>query len=219
MSRGTIRPAVPPPRPIVYPDSDGKPMSDNTEQFDYIVDTKLGLEWLYADRVDVFVAGDLLWYPVEGNNKIRIGPDVLVAFGRPKGRRGSYMQWLEGGISPHVVFEIMSPKNTLKEMARKLAFYDLYGVEEFYRFDPNRAQLKGWRRVDGVMTEIKDMNGWVSPRLDVRFELADGKMVLHGPDSRPFRDYVEVSRTAELQKQRADRLAAKLRALGVDPEQ
>ena len=217
MSQGIVHP-LPVPDDVIYPDSDGKPMSDNTEQFDYIVYTKLGLEWLFADRSDVFVAGDLLWYPVQGNNKIRIAPDALVAFGRPKGRRGSYMQWLEGGIAPHVVFEIMSPKNTLKEMASKLAFYDLHGVEEFYRFDPDRAQLKGWRRLNGALAEIENMNGWVSPRLSVRFELADGKLVLFGPDGRPFRDYVEVSRQADQEKQRADRLAAKLRELGVDPE-
>jgi hypothetical protein len=68
-----------------YPDSDGKPMSDNTLQFKWIVTIKEGLEALFRDREDVFVAGDLLWYPVLGDPKIRTGPDVLVAFGRPKG--------------------------------------------------------------------------------------------------------------------------------------
>ncbi|MBC7921142.1 MAG: hypothetical protein H7Z75_08610, partial [Ferruginibacter sp.] len=51
---------------IVYPDSDGKPMADNTRQFDEMVRIKNGLDALFADRADVFVAGDLLWYPVEG---------------------------------------------------------------------------------------------------------------------------------------------------------
>lgn len=52
---------------VIYPDSDGKPMADNTRQFDYIVMIQGGLAALFADRADVFVAGDLLWYPVEGN--------------------------------------------------------------------------------------------------------------------------------------------------------
>ncbi|MEZ4524422.1 MAG: hypothetical protein R2941_00675 [Desulfobacterales bacterium] len=55
-------------------------MADNTKQFDWIVKIKEGREVLFADRVDVFVAGDLLWYPVEGDNKTRIAP----ASGRPK---------------------------------------------------------------------------------------------------------------------------------------
>jgi hypothetical protein len=54
-----------------------------------------GLQTLFADNPDVFVAGDLLWYPVEGDNKTGIAPDALVAFGRPQGHRGSYKQWEE----------------------------------------------------------------------------------------------------------------------------
>jgi hypothetical protein len=36
---------------------------------------------------------DLLWYPVRGQPRLRMAPDVLVALGRPKGYRGSYRQW------------------------------------------------------------------------------------------------------------------------------
>jgi hypothetical protein len=75
--------------PITYPDSDGQLMADNTKQFNWIVRIKENLEVLFADHPDIFVAGDLLWYPVEGNNTIRRAPDVMVAFGRPKGDRGS----------------------------------------------------------------------------------------------------------------------------------
>ncbi|MFM8294463.1 MAG: Uma2 family endonuclease, partial [Microcystaceae cyanobacterium] len=81
--------------PIIYPDSDGQPMAENTLQFEWIVIVKENLELLFGDRPDVFVAGDLLWYPVEGNNKIRRAPDAMVALGRPKGYRGSYKQWEE----------------------------------------------------------------------------------------------------------------------------
>ena len=78
---------------IIYPDSDGQPMADNTKQFPWIVTIKENLELLFADRPDVFIAGDLPWYPVEGDNKIRQAPDTMVVFGRPKGDRGSYKQW------------------------------------------------------------------------------------------------------------------------------
>ena len=96
---------------IIYPDSDGKPMADNTKQFRWIVTIKENLELLFADHSDVFVAGDLLWYPVEGNNRLCQAPDVMVAFERPKGDRGSYKQWEENNIAPQVVFEILSPGN------------------------------------------------------------------------------------------------------------
>ena len=121
---------------IIYPDSDGQPMSDNTKQYLWIVLIKEGIEWLFASDPNIFVAGDLLWYPVQGNNKIRIGPDVLVAFGRPKGHRGSYQQWKEDNITPQVVFEVRSPGNRQTEMDEKVVFYDHYGVEEYYLYGP-----------------------------------------------------------------------------------
>jgi Uma2 family endonuclease len=116
---------------IIYPDSDGQPMADNTKQFELIVLIKKNLDVLFANDPNVFVAGDLLWYPIEGDNKTKIAPDVMVVFGRPKGDRGSYQQWQEDNIPPQVVFEILSPGNSLKEMAKKLRFYDRYGVEEY----------------------------------------------------------------------------------------
>ena len=75
-------------------------------------------------------------------------PDVMVVFGRPKGNRGSYMQWEEGDIPPQVVFEILSPGNRAGEMERKFQFYERYGVEEYYIYDPDRGDLVGWRRAD-----------------------------------------------------------------------
>ena len=111
---------------IIYPDCDGNPMSDNTKQFRWIVTIKENLDLLFADNPDVFVAGDLLWYPVEGNNTIRVAPDAMVAFGRSKGDRGSYQQWREEDIPPQVVFEILSPGNRLGEMSKKLKFYERY---------------------------------------------------------------------------------------------
>src|SRR5580704_8781723 len=88
---------------IEYPDCDGEPMSDNTLQFKWIVVIKENLEAVFRDDPQVFVAGDLLWYPVEGQPTIRAAPDTLVAFGRPKGHRGSYRQWEEKNIAPQVV--------------------------------------------------------------------------------------------------------------------
>mgnify|MGYP000069999016 FL=1 len=104
---------------IIYPDSDGEPMSDNTKQFRWIVTIKENLEILFANILDVFVTGDLLWYPVQGNNKIRQAPDAMVVLGRPKGDRGSYQQWKEDNIPPQVAFEILSPGNRPGKMAEK----------------------------------------------------------------------------------------------------
>lgn len=209
----------------VYPESDGQPIADNTLQFETISTLKGGFDALFRDRPDVFVAGDLLWYPVEGRPDIRTAPDVLVAFGRPKGHRGSYQQWLEEGIPPQVVFEVLSPGNRAADLLRKFQFYQDHAVEEYYFYDPDRGDLGGWQRADGRLTEIPEMGGWVSPRLGVRFELTGGELGVFDPAGHRFATYVELARMqeqererAEQERQRADRLAARLRALGEDPD-
>jgi Uma2 family endonuclease len=194
-----------PVKSIIYPDSDGQPMAENTKQFDWIVTLVGGLQTLFADNPNVFVAGDLLWYPVEGDNKTRIAPDALVAFGRPKGHRGSYKQWEEGGVAPQVVFEVLSPGNTRKEMAGKLVFYDRYGVEEYYLYDPDNGRLQGWLRQEGRLVEIAWMRGWTSPRLGVHFELDGVDLCLTGPDGQCFVTYLELAQRAERAEQAAQR--------------
>ena len=75
-----------------------------------------------ANDLNVFVAGNLLWYPVEGNPNIRTAPDIMIAFRRPKGHRGSYLQWKEDGIPPQVVFEIWSPGNRTRPNEPQVQF-------------------------------------------------------------------------------------------------
>src|SRR5215216_5168344 len=155
MSQAALRTTT---RPIIYPENDGNPMAENTLQFQWIVTIKENLEVVFIDRDDVFVAGDLLWYPVEGEPKICQAPDALVAFGRPKGYRGSYKQWEEGGIAPQVVFETLAPGNRAGELRRKLEFYDRYGVEEYYIYDPDHAKLWGYLRDGATLRPIPTMD-------------------------------------------------------------
>ncbi len=169
----------------VYPDSDGKPMADNTLQWDWMVKIVGELRELFAGQ-DVFVAGDLLWYPVKGEPKTRQAPDALVAFGRPAGYRGSYKQWEEAGVAPQVVFEVLSPGNTRNEMAEKQRFYDRHGVEEYYLIDPYRGSGIGCVRTEGAFQFVYPISGYVSPRLGIRFEEDGGELRLFAPDGREF---------------------------------
>ena len=189
---------------IIYPDSDGQPMADNTRQFRWIVVIKENLELLFADNPDVFVAGDLLWYPLEGDNKLRQAPDAMVVFGRPKGDRGSYKQWEESNIPPQVVFEILSPGNRLKAMAQKYKFYERYGVEEYYLYDPDEVDLIGWLRSGKELDVIEEMNGWVSPRLGIKFQLTSDNLEIFAPSGERFLSFVELAQLREQERQRAE---------------
>jgi Uma2 family endonuclease len=211
---------------VIYSDSDGKPIADNTKQFRWIVVIQQNLEWMFAANPNVFVAGDLLWYPVEGDNKTRTAPDVMVVLGRPKGDRGSYKQWEEENLPPQVVFEILSPGNTRAEMSRKLLFYNQFGVDEYYLYDPDRNELSGWLRREGFLDLIEPMADWVSPQLQIRFDVSGDELQIYRPEGQRFLSYVEIAKRAEEERQRAEkaeekanRLAKRLREMGIDPEQ
>ncbi len=232
--------------PDLYPDSDGQPMAENTEQYLWIVRLVSNLRILLKDQT-AFVAGDLFWYPVEvkeaGVKPPSQAPDVLVALGRPAGYRGSYKQWEEDGIAPQVVFEIISPSNSVPEFAKKQTFYEQYGVLEMYVYDPESYEFWGFVRETRAASFqlITSLTlPWVSPLLGIRFELfEDGLSVFHpsgeifkDPEEweaertliREERDAAQAERDAAQAERDAaqaerDRAWAKLQELGIDPSE
>jgi Uma2 family endonuclease len=223
---------------IIYPHTDDQPMAENTLQYEWIVTLKEGVERTVRDRPVAFVAGDLFWYPVEGHPEIVQAPDVLVAIGRPRGHRLSYKQWEEGGVAPQVVFEVLSPSNRPTAMGEKLKFYERYGVDEYYIYDPDEVELTGYLRGQGRLQPITDMDGWTSPLLGIRFDMSGPELMVYGPDGERFQTYQELAeqrdqlaeqrdqlaeqrdqlaRELEAERQRIERLTARLRALGLEP--
>jgi Uma2 family endonuclease len=214
---------------VVYPDSDGAPMADNTLQFAWIVRLRENLDAMLPD----FVAGDHLWYPVAGRNKLRAAPDVMVCLGRPKGYRGSYRQFEEDGVPPTVVFEVLSPGNRPSEMTRKSVFYFRYGAREFIVIDPDAEDgYATWLNADGDLESVPSLDGWTSPTLGIRFEQTERGLEVFRPDGTRFLDFREIEALAKAESARADReaarateaearharLAAKLAALGIAPD-
>jgi Uma2 family endonuclease len=203
---------------IIYPDSDGKPMADNTKQFELIVEIKKGLDLLYINEHNVFIAGDLFWYPVQGQSKIVTAPDVMVVFGRPKGEspeatlseRGSYKQWEEDNIAPQVVFEILSPSIDRLEMSKKLLFFDRHKVEEYYLYDPETNLLDVWIRTSEGLEPIAQSDNWISPRLGVRFDTSTSRLQLYKPDGTKFYSYIEVNQLLEQERDHANQVTQQL---------
>src|SRR4051812_23845666 len=109
-----VKAALTRPATIVYPESDGLPMSDNTIQFRWIVVLYCNLAALFHTDDNVFVSGNQFWFPIEGEPDNKQSPDVCVVFGRPKGDLPSYKQWEENGVPMTVVFEILSPSDKFK---------------------------------------------------------------------------------------------------------
>ncbi|MEM7533404.1 MAG: Uma2 family endonuclease [Chloroflexota bacterium] len=199
---------------ILYPDDNGEPLSDNTKQFEKIMRAAGNFMHMTADDPNIFVAGNLLWYPVkkkhQHDNPETAAPDVMIVFGRPKGYRGSYMQWNEDNIPPQIVFEIWSPSNYEPERKKKLKFYEKYGVEEYYAIDPDKGEVKGYLRKGDVLEEIPEMHGFRSPLLDFEIRVEDGDVTLWHPDGTPFSDISELLQ--ENKEERTARLLAEHRA-------
>jgi len=217
---------------VIYLDDNGEPMSNNTDQFRLIVWIKENLELVFADDPNVFLASDLLWYPVEGNNKLSQAPDIMAVFGILKGYRGSYQQWNEDNIAPQVAFEIW-PGDRIGLMMQKFQFYERYGVEEYYFYNPQTLELGGWLRRESQLEAIKQMDDWVSPRLGVRFQLSETGLEMFGPNQEPFVSFVELDRLRqqaearaeqaemllEQERSRSQALESRLREMGIDPNQ
>ncbi|MEM8808652.1 MAG: Uma2 family endonuclease [Cyanobacteria bacterium P01_G01_bin.38] len=225
------------PQQFLYPDSDGNPMADNTIQYRWIVRLVTNLKQLLKDQT-AFVAGDLLWYPV----KVKVppapsqAPDVMVVLGRPDGDRGSYKQWQENNIAPQVVFEILSPSNSAREMIAKQGFYGEHGVLEMFFYDPESNDFWGLVRShqEQPFAPITSLNfPWISPILNIRFEMFEEGLAVFHPNGEPFKEpgeYIEERDQAQQERDQAqqerdqaqqerDRAFAKLRELGIDPSQ
>jgi len=183
------------------------------------------LDDLFRDRPDVLVAGDVQWYPMESSPLICQAPDAMVVFGRPKGRRSAYLQWVEGDIPPQVVFEVVPPNPRHQKMIRKFRFYECYGVQEYYLYEPDKRDLAVWRRVGKSLEAVADLDEWTSPLLGIGFIVNADEVQIVQPDQRPLETYralkeqIDRERQArEWAEQKVNRLAAQLRALGVNPE-
>jgi Uma2 family endonuclease len=192
---------------IEYPESDGKPMADNTLQFEWIQVLSGNLSALFRDRTDVFVGGDLLWYPVEGDNTLCQAPDTFVVFGRPKGYRPSYLQWKEDDVPMTVVFEILSPSNDALDLVDTLNFYDEHGVEEYYLYDPKRNRFRAYQRGRATLRPLDRAREYGSPRLGVRFDLSGPELVVYRPDGSRFLTFAELDAAKVAAEQRADRIS------------
>src|SRR5262249_11649253 len=124
--------------------------------------------------------------------------------------RGSYRQWEEGGVPVTVAFEILSPDNSYRGMIKKFAFYEEYGGEEYYVYDPETKGLDGFLRKGGVLIRQRKPHDFVSPRLGIRFDLSGPEMVVYRPEGQRFLTFAELD--AERKRECQQRLDAEQRA-------
>jgi Uma2 family endonuclease len=205
---------------IEYPAHPEERLAESQIHFDYITLLVDNLRLLYRDREhEVGIFADLAWYPVAGDSRIWMAPDVMVCFGvpqyRPEGRE-SYVQHRENGVIPSVVFEIHSNSNTKKEIAEKRDWYEKYGVQEFYWLFTDPAEVRVFLRENNQLRERPmSVTQWTSPRLGIRLDWSSETLRIFNPDGtlmQPSRDYLLI------QKDRAERAEKRAEQMKKDAE-
>lgn len=169
------------PRPIYYPESDGKPVAETELHFLELVRLHGAMRARYADRPDVYVGSNLFLYYEEGNPRTSISPDLMVVLGAPKlPLRRTYKLW-EEGYPPTFVLELTSKKTRREDLGKQRDVYARIGVAEYVLYDPLAEYLKpalqGFRLVNGIYQPLpyEPDGSLVSEHLGIRLTLVVGR--------------------------------------------
>jgi Uma2 family endonuclease len=211
-----------------YPTTDGKPMAETDWHRDLMLDLIETLKARYERQRRVYVSGNLLLFYVRGDKRRHISPDVFVVKGVPKGKRLNYILW-EEGKSPQFVIELTSSSTRREDTDRKFRLYrDVLKVREYFLFDPFGdyldPQLQGYRLRGGEYQPIRPPDGRLRSReLGLHLEGSDDQLRLYDPATRrwlptPQERVRQAQAELRQEQQRTERLAARLRELGIDPE-
>lgn len=186
----------------------------------------------FRGRPDVAVHERLAWFPDHDDAGIRLDPDVMVVFGRPQTPRRSYKGWMEEGVPPTLIIEIVSESDTDEDYRRRLQRARRYGVEEVVLVSPFTP---GGVRVEHLVVDPADPTRFRIRALSGRAKdvivldrlgitMAGGRDLLvrdeRGlwPDTATaFAAVREQQERADAAEARAERLAAQLRAAGIEP--
>jgi Uma2 family endonuclease len=188
------------------------------------------LELFWKDRDDYFAAGNLTIYFSDRQLKTEKfrGPDFFVVLGTERKPRKSWTVWHEDGRYPNVIVEILSDSTqALDRGLKKHLYQDVFRTPDYFWFDPETLELAGFHLSDGQYRPLApDAEGrlW-SEQLGLFLALHQSKLRLFTPAGvllPAAKELAQALERAELRagtaEQRSARLAEKLRALGVDPE-
>ncbi|MFB2837682.1 Uma2 family endonuclease [Floridanema evergladense] len=191
------------------------------EQMDLLINC---LNWWWRDRTDFYVSGNLTIYysPEQIKTQDFRGPDFFVVLGTERRPRKSWVVWGENGRYPNLIVELLSQSTAAIDRGLKKQIYqDIFRTPDYFLFDPETLELAGFHLLDGQYQElIANEKGWLwSQQLELYLGIYQGKLRFFTNDEQlVLTEGEDERRQKELAEQKADRLAAKLRELGVDPD-
>ena len=192
------------------------------------------LEWLWQDRNDFYAAGNLTIYYSQNQrrNEDFRGPEFFVVSDTERKTRKSWVIWEEEGKYPNFILEILSDStaNVDRNLKKKL-YQNTFRTPNYFWFDPYTLEFAGFNLVVGEYQPIESNNQghlW-SQQLELylgihqgllRFFTANGELVPTPEEqAESEREQKEYERELkEIAQQKAEKLAAKLRELNIDPD-
>lgn len=214
---------------IEYPESNGLPMAESDPTRDYLTYAVEALNIYFENNLDVYISGNLFIYYEEGNSKAVVAPDVFVIFGVTKKKRRTYKVWEESNKIPDFVMEITSKSTISEDQGTKKGLYAYLGVKEYFQYDPTadylKPQLQGFRLIEGNYFSLENIYlnesnyAIYSETLGLELRLQDGAMRFFDSVARKSLLNHQETEQARIKEQRkAEKLATKLRELGIDPD-
>ncbi|MEM6518323.1 MAG: Uma2 family endonuclease, partial [Cyanobacteria bacterium P01_C01_bin.70] len=146
------------------------------------------------------------------------GPDFFVVLGTDPKPRRSWMIWEEGGKYPNLIVELLSSSTASNDRGpKKILYQDTFRTPDYFWFDPESLEFQGFHLVDGLYQALEpnEQGRLWSQQLQLflgihnrqlRFFTADGELIPTPEEA------------AADERQRNEKLTAKLRELGVDPD-
>lgn len=213
--------------------SDEPPMESRLhyEQLALLVSS---LEHHWREREDFFIGANLsVYYSLaEVEQRQFRGPDFFLITGVSREPRKSWTVWREGGRYPEVIIELLSTSTaSVDRKDKKILYHDIFRTPEYFWFSPDTTEFAGFSwTTEGYQAIPPDAKGHLPSQVmglslgvlegQLRYFGADGSLVLT-----PAEDALKQTQRADTEAQRADteaqraaKLAAKLQALGIDPE-
>ncbi|WP_448598834.1 Uma2 family endonuclease [Thermoleptolyngbya sp.] len=223
--------------PLVVPPgnlSSHEPPLESSLHLQQLILLLTSLNWLWQDRTDYFAAGNLTIYysPNQRKSEDFRGPDFFVVLGTERRPRKSWTLWEEDGKYPNVIVELLSDSTASVDRGLKKEIYqDTFRTLEYFWFDPVSLEFEGFSLVRGRYEPIvpnEQGRRW-SDQLQLflgvegeqlRFFRPDGSLVPTPEEAaRIEQQRADAERQrADAEQRRGDRLAEKLRELGVDPD-
>ncbi|AFZ24037.1 hypothetical protein Cylst_1767 [Cylindrospermum stagnale PCC 7417] len=193
------------------------------------------LKHWWRNRNDFYASGNLTIYFSQEQITTRDfrGPDFFVVLGCENRPRKSWVLWAEKGKYPDVIIELLSDSTAKVDKGVKFELYqNTFHTPEYFWFHPHTLEFRGFRLMGGKYQLLEaTAEGWLwSEELELFLGVYESKLRFFSSDKQLVATPEERAKVAEKQaedereqreiaQRRVEELLARLKELGVEPNE